>query len=101
MPKPLQLTPEEINAAFGDEAWRSAFPPILTLTQFARLFQVSARTAKFWIASGDFAGATTRTGKHRRIWRERAIRFAFARNRTRSRAKPAPTPLNSFTRQVP
>ncbi|HEY2585496.1 MAG TPA: helix-turn-helix domain-containing protein [Tepidisphaeraceae bacterium] len=87
MPKPLQLTPEEIAAMFGDEPWRSAFPPVLTLEQFARLMQVSVRTAKSWIASGDFDGATTRMGKHRRILRDRALRIAFGRARTRPRCR--------------
>jgi hypothetical protein len=90
MPKPLQLTPEEIGVAFGDERWAARFPPVLSLAQFAALFQVSARTAKAWIASGDFEGATTRMGKHRRVWRDRAVRIAFGRARTRPRAAPAP-----------
>src|SRR4051812_48979829 len=95
MPKPLQLTPEEIAAAFGDEPWRSRFPPVLTLKQFAELFQVSTRTAKSWIANGDFDGATTRMGKHRRVWRDRALRSAFGRVRTRPRAKsPAQGPTD-------
>lgn len=82
--------PEEVNAAFGDERWAARFPPVLTLAQFADLFQVSVRTAKAWVASGDFDGATTRTGKHRRFWRDRAVRIAFGRARTRPRAVPAP-----------
>lgn len=85
MPRPTNLSPDEIRQAFADEAWRSRFPPVLTLGQFADLFAVSVRTAKFWIASGDFDGATTRAGKHRRIWRDRAIQLAFARRRTRPR----------------
>src|SRR4051794_9601689 len=102
MPKPLQLTPDEIAAAFADECWRARFPPVLTLKQFAALFQVSTRTAKFWIASGAFEGAPPRTGKHRRIWRDRALRIAFGRARTRPRTKSPPTQSgNETTRQSP
>jgi hypothetical protein len=88
MPKPQQLIPEEIAAGFAAEPWASKFPPILSIAQFAELFRVSQSTAKFWLGSGDFAGATTRIGKHRRIWRDRAIRIAFGRAATRPRAKP-------------
>ena len=86
MPRPLCLTPEEIALAFQAEAWRSQFPPVLTLTQFADLFQVKLRTVKAWISSGDFDGATSRMGKHRRIWRDRAVQIAFSRRRTKPRA---------------
>ncbi|MDB5324144.1 MAG: hypothetical protein JWN40_5775 [Phycisphaerales bacterium] len=85
MPKPLQISSEEIAAAYADPASAAHCPPILTLSQFAALFQVSLRTVKSWIASGDFQGATTRAGKHRRIWRDRAIQIAFSRMRTRAR----------------
>ena len=89
MPKPTNLSPDEIRQDFADEPWSSRFPPVLTLHQFADLFSVAVRTAKFWIASGDFEGATTRIGKHRRVWRDRAIQMAFARRRTKPR-KPKP-----------
>ncbi len=86
MPRPTNISPDEIRQAFADEAWRSLYPPVLTLQQFASLFSVSVRTAKSWIASGDFEGATTRAGNHRRIWRNRAIQMAFGRRRTKPRA---------------
>jgi hypothetical protein len=85
MPRPLRLSPEEIAAAFAEEAVRDRFPPILRIDQFAELFQVSVRTAKEWLGRGDFNGATTRIGKHRRIWRDRAVQIAFSRDRTRPR----------------
>jgi hypothetical protein len=84
MPRALQLTPQEIAFAFADETGRATFPPILTIDQLARLFQVSVRTAKHWIASGHFAGATTKIGKCRRIFRDRAVQIAFSRERTKS-----------------
>lgn len=91
MARPAALSLDEIRQAFADEAWRSLYPPVLTLQQFASLFSVSVRTAKSWIASGDFAGATTRAGKHRRIWRDRAVLIAFGRNRTKPRVYPQET----------
>lgn len=86
MPRPTNLTLDEIRQAFATEPWSSQFPPNLTLQQFAALFSVSVRTAKSWIAAGDFEGATTRAGKHRRIWRDRALQMAYGRRRTKPRA---------------
>ena len=85
MPRPLRISPEEIALAFQGEAMSARFPPLLTIPQFADLFQISLRTAKEWLGRGDFRGATTKIGKHRRIWRERAIQIAFARDCTRPR----------------
>jgi hypothetical protein len=92
MPRPLALSLDEIALAFRDEATAAQFPPLLTVLQFARLFQVSERTAKHWLGSGDFAGATTRVGKHRRVWRDRAVQIAFARARTKPRPGREPLP---------
>ena len=95
MAKMPRLTPQEIALSFQDETTRALFPPILTLGQFAALFQIVPRTAKHWIASGDFAGATTRAGKHRRIWRDRAIQIAFGRERTAPRRRKQPNRTES------
>jgi len=75
MPRPLKISSEEIALAFSDDASRLAFPPILSLPQFAKLFGVSVRTVKAWIAAGDFDGATTRAGKHRRVCRSHHWQF--------------------------
>ena len=91
MPRPLRISPEEIALSFQSAAMQLAFPPVLTLQQFAKLFSVSERTAKSWISSGDFDGATTRMGKHRRIFRDRAIHIAFSRSRTTPREGPSST----------
>jgi len=83
MPRPLAITREEVQVAFNDEATRNAFPPILTPVQFAGLFGVSVSTAYDWIGKGYFKGAVTHVGKHLRIFRNRAIELAFARERTK------------------
>ena len=74
-----RLKIDQISAAFTDEAMRSAFPPILSPEQFAKLWGVSRSTIYWWISQGLFAGAVTRVGKHRRIWRDRAIEILFNR----------------------
>jgi excisionase family DNA binding protein len=90
MARPLRLSLDEIDAAFRDEAARTSFPPILTVEQFARLFSISISTAYDWIAKDRLAGATTLIGKHRRIWRNRAIELLFNRGQPRrsSHAEP-------------
>jgi len=90
MPRPLHISAEEIARSFQSEAMQLAFPPVLTLQQFAQLFSVSVRTVKSWIANGDFKGATTRQGKHRRLFRDRAIEIAFSRDRTAPRSSRQP-----------
>lgn len=89
MPRPTLIQTEEIASAFVVAGWGDRFPPVLTIQQSAQLFQVSPRTFKHWLAQGYFKGATTRIGKHRRIWRDRAIQMAFGRERTR--------PQNAFS----
>jgi excisionase family DNA binding protein len=80
MARPQRLTAEEIDLAFRDEATRNRFPPILSPEQFADLFGVSVSTTYLWITKGRLRGAVTRVGKHRRIWRNRAIEVLFNRN---------------------
>jgi excisionase family DNA binding protein len=83
MARPARLTPEEISIAFRDEQSRASFPPVLTVEQFANLFSISINTAYDWISKGRLDGATTRIGKHRRIWRDRAIERLFNRGQPR------------------
>lgn len=85
MARPQRLTTEEIQSAFKEQAVRVQFPPILTVEQFAELFQVSVSTTYFWIAQGLLKGAVTKVGKHRRIWRDRAIEMLFNRNLPKDR----------------
>jgi excisionase family DNA binding protein len=77
MARPQRLTVQEIQLAFDEEAVRKESPPILSPEQFARLFGISVSTAYHWIALGRLEGAVTRIGKHRRIWRNRAIEMLF------------------------
>ena len=81
MARPERLTSDEIQLAFTEEAMRTAFPPILSPEQLAQLFGVSISTIYLWIADGRFAGAVTKIGKHRRIWRNRAIEILFNRRK--------------------
>lgn len=59
---------------------REKFGPILSPEQFAELFGISVSTAYFWISKGLLKGAAPKIGKHRFIWRNRAIEILFNRN---------------------
>jgi len=84
MPKPLAITSEEIALSFADAKTAAQFPPVSSIVQTAKLFQVSVRTMKLYLAQGLLEGATTKVGKHRRIWRDRAIHIMFSRSYTRA-----------------
>src|SRR4051812_6143580 len=84
MPKPLAITSEEIALSFVDAKTAAQFPPVLNIEQAAKLFQISVRTMKLYLAQDLLAGATSKIGKHRRIWRDRAIRIMFSRGHTRA-----------------
>ena len=58
----------------------STRPSLCPLEQFAKLFDISVSTTYFWISKGLLKGAVTKVGKHRRIWRNRAIEIIFNRN---------------------
>jgi uncharacterized protein YmfQ (DUF2313 family) len=90
MARPQRITQQEIHAAFGDEAAAKAYPPILTPEQFARLFQISVSTAYFWVKAGRLDGAVTKTGKHLRIWRDRAVETLFNRNKPKEKSNDSP-----------
>jgi excisionase family DNA binding protein len=79
MARPQRLTSAEIQIAFDDEAMRTAFPPILSPELLAQLLGLSVSTIYLWIAKGKLAGAVTKVGKHRLIWRNRAIETLFTR----------------------
>jgi excisionase family DNA binding protein len=72
-----KLTPDEVDLAYGDQSNAVAYPNILTVKQFARMFQVNNSTAYLWIAQGKLDGAVTKVGKHRRIWRNRVVTMLF------------------------
>lgn len=80
MARTQRLSIDEIQLAFDEKAMQEQFPPILSPEQFAKLFDISVSTTYFWIAQGLLKGAVTKVGKHRRIWRNRAIEILFNRN---------------------
>jgi excisionase family DNA binding protein len=80
MARTQRLTSDEIQLAFDDKAMQAQFPPVLSPEQFAQLFGISVSTTYFWISQGLLKGAVTKVGKHRRIWRNRAIEILFNRN---------------------
>ena len=80
MARTQRLTAAEIQVAFDEEAMRQKFGPILSPEQFATLFGISTSTTYYWIAAGRLKGAVTKIGKHRFIWRNRAIEILFNRN---------------------
>lgn len=80
MARTHRLTSDEIQIAFDEKAMQNQYPPILTPELFAQLFGISVSTTYFWIANGLLKGAVTKVGKHRRIWRNRAIEILFNRN---------------------
>lgn len=77
MAKHSSLTVDEIRAAFADPAMRAQYPPVLSPAQLAELLGVSRATVYLWIQQGRFQGATTRVGKHRRLWRDTALERFF------------------------
>jgi excisionase family DNA binding protein len=86
MPRSERLSPEEIDLAFRDEKVRAQFPPILTPPQCAAMLSVSVSTLYLWIADGRLKGAVTKIGKHRRIFRNRAIEILFNHNKAKETA---------------
>ena len=80
MARPQRLTTDEIQLAFDEQAARELYPPVLSPEQFAKLFGVSVSTTYFWISQGLLRGAVTKIGKHRRIWRNRAVEMLFNRH---------------------
>ena len=83
MPRPINLQLDEIATSFATEPWASRYPPLLTIEQLADLFQVSKRTAYQWIAEGLFDGAISKSGTHRRVFRDRAVQLLFGHERHR------------------
>lgn len=77
MARPKRLTSDEIQLAFDEPEAAAKYPPILSPTQLAHLAGVSRSTVYHWIAAGMFAGAAVKRGKHRLIWRNRAIEILF------------------------
>ena len=78
MAQSTEITAKQIKDAFIDAATRTAFPPVMSPTQFAKLLGISKSTVYFWIAQGRLDGAARRRGKHQFIWRDAAIEQIFS-----------------------
>lgn len=74
-----RLSKPEIKRAFA-EGPAAQFPPILNVSQFAELLQISKKTVYEWIAKGRLDGGFRKRGKHHLIWRDRAIEILFNGN---------------------
>jgi excisionase family DNA binding protein len=73
----LQLTPNEIAAAFSDPRWADQFPPILTVDQAAELAVVPKATIYAWSSAGHLRACSRKVGKHLRIFRNRFVERLF------------------------
>jgi hypothetical protein len=73
----IELTLEEIHAAFPAEARAAAPAPILTPAQFAALAGLPLKTVYAYLENGQMHGCHRRRGKHQLIWRDRAIQALF------------------------
>lgn len=73
----LRLTSVELKAMFADSHWADRFPPILSVEQAAELAHVPARTIYDWSFRGLLHGCSRRSGKRRRILRDRFVEFLF------------------------
>ena len=67
-----KLSKAKITQAFADDSGAPT-PPILSPNQLATLLQLSVKTIYEWIAKGRLDGAFRKRGKHRLIWRDRAL----------------------------
>jgi excisionase family DNA binding protein len=75
----VAISTEEIRAAFADEASNTAFPPILSVQQAARLMQVPVGTIYDWSSRGLLRHCSKKIGKHLRILRDRFVQNAFTK----------------------
>ncbi|MEX0702932.1 MAG: helix-turn-helix domain-containing protein [Planctomycetales bacterium] len=73
----LQLTADEIAAAFADPAWAKKFPPVLTLDEAAELLRVPKATLYDWRSRGMLTKCSRKVGKHVRVFRDRLITKVF------------------------
>ena len=72
----LKLSDAEIDRAFTGK-WGDMYPPILNLSQAAKLADVSKKTIYDWSHCGRLTGCARKTGKRLRIFRDRFVRFLF------------------------
>jgi hypothetical protein len=73
----INLSPREIEAAFGSETLRELYPPILDVQQVAALLRLSKKTVYYWAQTGRFDGAFRKRGKHLLFWRDRVVKKIF------------------------
>jgi excisionase family DNA binding protein len=75
--KDLRLTDGEITRAFADTRWAEEFPPVLDVSQAAKLAGVPKATVYAWSSAGRLCGCARKVGKHLRIFRDRFIKRIF------------------------
>jgi hypothetical protein len=73
----LDLSAQEIQRAFADPKWASAFPPVLTPEEAAELIRVPLATIYDWSSRELLANCAVRAGKRLKIWRDRLIIQVF------------------------
>lgn len=73
----IKLSAAEVRAAFEASNWSTAYPPILSVEQAARLLQVPKATIYDWSSRGLLRGCGRRMGKHLRFFRDRLIARIF------------------------
>lgn len=73
----VDLTPEEVAAAFKDESTRRAFPPILRIEEVAALLRVTRSTIYSRKSRGKFDGTFCKHGKRLFFWRDRVVMAWF------------------------
>lgn len=73
----IKLNHNEIDKAFGSDAMRRDFPPIIDTQMAARLLCVPRKTIYAWAARGRLDGTYRRRGKKVLFWRDRLIDRIF------------------------
>lgn len=73
----IQLTRQEITAAFADPEVLAKFPPILGPDRMAELLGISRATLYLWLQLGHFATATYQRRRNIVLWRDGAIEVVF------------------------
>lgn len=71
-----KLSTEEVARAF-EGRWGDDFPPVLNVSQAARLAHVPVKTIYEWSSQGRLDGCAGRPGKRLLIFRDRFIKFLF------------------------
>lgn len=76
----LNLSLEEIHAAFQGSAWEELYPPILKIKQASALLQLPVQTLYQMSSQGQFKNCARKVGKHLLFFRDRLIQSIFQGN---------------------